>query len=115
MSAYYRVDFQASNNEDLRQGFVLTDSAGTPLDITGAALRFGLETSAGRDVLEASTLNGRITVSDAPAGRFDLAIPAAVMATLAEGAYRHDLLLEASGSVRRVWTGTLTLGQGVTP
>lgn len=115
MSAYYRVDFQASNNEDLRQGFILTDNAGAPLDITGAGLRMGIETSTGLDILEASTTNGRIAIVDAPAGRFDLAIPAAIMATLREGAYRHDLLLESTGTIRRVWTGTLTLGQGVAP
>jgi hypothetical protein len=115
MSAFYRVDFQSSNNEDLRQAFVLTDEAGTPIDITGAALRMGVETAAGRDALEATTANGRIVVSDAPAGRFDLAIPAAVMRTLAEGAYRHDLVLESGGTTRRVWAGTLTLGQGVAP
>lgn len=115
MAAFYRVDFQASNNEDLRQGFVLTDTAGTPLDITGAVLRMGIETTAGRDVLEASTANGRILITDAPAGRFDLAIPAALLATLHEGAYRHDLLLNNAGTVRRVWAGTLTLGQGVAP
>lgn len=115
MSAFYRVDFQASNNEDLRQAFVLTDAVGAPLDITGAAMRMAIETAAGDDALEVTTANGRIIVTDASAGRFDLAIPAASMRTLGEGAYRHDLLLEAAGSVRRVWSGTLTLGQGVAP
>lgn len=113
MSAYFRVDFQSSNNEDLRQAFQLTDQAGAPLDITGAVLRMGLETAGGRDALEATTVNGRIAIIEATAGRFDLAIPASVMRTLPEGAYRHDLIIDSAGSIRRVWTGTLTLSQGV--
>jgi hypothetical protein len=115
MSAYFRVDFQSANKEDLRQVFQLTDQNGAPLDIAGATLRMGIETASGRDVLKVTTSNGRIVVIDGVAGRFDLTVPAAVMRLLPEGAYRHDLVIESAGTVRRVWTGTLTLSQGVSP
>ena len=64
----------------------------------------------------AATANGRIALSDAVAGRFELAVPAATMRTLAPGGYQHDLLLTfPDGRIHRVWTGTLTLSRGVTP
>ncbi len=115
MSAAYRVNFDLANNEDMRQAFSLGDTAGAPLDLAGASLRMHIETLAGETVVEATTANGRIILIDAPAGRFDLAIPAATMRTLTAGAYRHDLLLvAANGNVRRIWSGSLTLDRGVT-
>lgn len=113
MSAYYRVTFQAANNEDLRQAFVLTDEAGAAIDLDGASLRMGLQDTSGNDQLEASTNNGRIAITDTAQGHFELAIPAAVMSTLKAGVYKHDLLLTASGTTRRVWAGTLEVSQGV--
>lgn len=114
MSAHYRVDFQSASNEDLRQLFEITDTSGEPIDLTGATLRMGLEAIAGPAQLEASTANGRIEIVEAAAGRFELAIPAATIEGLPPGSYRHDLLLDRSGSTLRVWSGTLTLSQGVT-
>lgn len=115
MTAYYRVDIQSANNEDLRQAFVLADDSAQALDLTGAALAMDLETFEGTDVLEATTANGRIVVHGATAGQFELAVPAAAMRTLPPGSYQHDLLLTlADGRVHRVWTGTLTLARGVT-
>ena len=115
MSAYYRVDFQVSNTEDLRQQFELTDTAGTPVDLTGASLRMDIASMSGADALQASSANGRIAISDAAAGRFEVAIPAADVRGLLPGTYRHDLLLSHADSVRRVWSGTISLSQGVTP
>jgi hypothetical protein len=115
MAALYRINFQTANNEDLRQAFVMTDSAQAPFDLTGASLRMDLDAFNGTDVLEATTSNGRIVIHNAAAGQFELAVPAATMRTVPPGSYQHDLLLTfADGRVHRVWTGTLTLSPGVT-
>lgn len=115
MSAIYRVNFEIANTEDLRQAFSLTDSAAAPIDLTGAQLKMAIEPLAGAGLVEASTSNGRIGLANAPAGQFELQVPASVMRTLAPGSYRHDLLLTlASGHVHRVWSGALTLARGVT-
>ena len=115
MAAFYRVNFQSATNEDLRQAFKLTDSDGVPVNLTGAALRMELDNLANSDVVDASTANGRIVFTNASAGEFSLAVPAAVMSAISPGVYRHDLLLtRGDGSVQRVWEGTLTLNRGVT-
>ena len=115
MTALYRVNLQTANNEDLRQVFVLTDTSAQAIDLTGATLAMDIESFDGNDVLEATTANGRIVVVDAPAGRFELAVPAAAMRALPAGSYQHDLLLTlAGGRVHRVWAGSLTLARGVT-
>ena len=115
MSAYYRVDFQVCNNEDLRQLFELTDTAGQAIDLSGVTLRMDIAATTGSAALEASSTNGRIAIRDAAAGRFELAIPAAIVRGLQPGTYRHDLVLSHADSVRRVWSGTISLCQGVTP
>lgn len=114
MSAYFRVIFSVANNEDLRQGFALSDQNGNPVDLTGATLRMGIDGLDESSLIEASTANGQVVVTDAVQGQFEIAIPASVMATLKVGVYRHDLILNASGQQRRIWSGTLDLAQGVT-
>lgn len=114
MTAFYRVDFQIANNEDLRHDFVLSDSAASPVDLTGAGFRMDVANSSGGRVLEASLDNGRILLTDAPHGRFALLVPAAVMRMLPEGAYNHDLVWTRGAETRRVWAGTMTVQRGVT-
>lgn len=115
MTAYYRVNFEAANNADLRQGFKLTDDAGQALALAGATLRMELDNLDGADVIEVSTANSRIVVTNAAAGEFEIGVPAAVLQTVAPGIYRHDLLLTlANGRIQRIWEGTLALNRGVT-
>lgn len=113
MTALYRVDMTAATNADLRQEFVLADAAGTAVDLTGAALALAAEQNLGMPVLAASTADGRIVITSAVDGRFDLAIPAAALAPLAPGLYQHDLLLTRAGRIDRLWSGTLRLEHGV--
>ena len=115
MAATYRVDFAIANNQDLHQSFALSDTTPAAINLTGAALKMTLELISDRGTSEFSTANGRIVVSNAPAGQFEINVPAALMRTLAPGGYRHDLVVTlASGAVHRVWSGALTLERGVT-
>ncbi len=115
MTALYRVDFTTSTNADLRQGFALTDTSGTAIDLTGATLALAFEREPNTPVLLATTANGRIVVTDAALGRFELIVPAAAVGVLQPGLYQHDLLLTRAGRIDRLWTGTLRLDDGVTP
>ena len=118
MATFYRVNFLAAANEDLRQAFALTDSAGAPVSLTGGTLKMNFEAlasaSAATSIIEASTANGRIVLSNAAEGQFEIALPTAVLHAIPTGVYRHDLVLTLAGHVQRVWEGTLTLNSGVT-
>ena len=114
MTAFYRVDFQIANNEDLRHDFVLSDTTAAPIDLTGTGFRMDVASVSGGRILEASLDNGRILLTDAAHGRFALSVPAAVMRMLSEGAYNHDLIWTRGSETRRVWSGTMTVQHGVT-
>lgn len=115
MPAFYTVNFEVADNEDLSQSFSLGTDAPGPVDITGAALKMGIASLSGQIVLEASLANGMIGILDAANGQFELNLPAARLRALPPGSYLHDLLITlASGRVHRVWAGSLTLTHGVT-
>jgi hypothetical protein len=119
MATFYRVNFQTATNEDFRQAFALTDSDGNPVDLTGSSLKMTFDGLASAHLvtppLEASTANGRIVLANAGLGQFEINVPTAVLRTVPVGVYRHDLLLTLAGRVKRVWEGTLTLAEGITP
>ena len=114
MSFYYRVNFEIANNEDLSQAFAIADSSGAPIDLRGAILAMDVKDPAGSNVIQTSTANGRVILSDAINGMFSIMVPASVIRALKPGTYVHDLLLERAGSITRVWSGTLSLAEGVT-
>lgn len=113
MTALFQVDFETANNEDFRYAFAIADEDGVPVDLTGASFRMDIETGAGADVLTLSTSNGRV-VLDAPAGRIDLVVPAAVMAALKANFHAHDMLMTLGGQTTRLWAGNFSILQGVT-
>lgn len=115
MPSSFVVNIVTANNEDLRQAFQITDTAGAALDLTGATIRLVVAGSLGTTVLEASTANSRIALSAPTAGKFEIAVPAADMLNVQAGVYRHDLLLTRAGAIKRVWSGSLTVEQGVGP
>ena len=114
MTTFYRVNIHMANNEDMRQGFALTDTAGVPVDLSSASLKMDIETPADTDAIEISTGNGRIELTAPQQGQFEIQVPASLMRTIPEGVYRHDLLLDHAGGIRRIWEGSLTLSRGVT-
>jgi hypothetical protein len=115
MAALYRVTFEVASNEDLRQAFALAADNGQPVDLTGGDLRMSLHGGETQATLALSLANGRITIVNATAGQFALAVAAADLAALPEGVYRHDLVLTLAGTRRRIWSGTLALARGITP
>lgn len=113
MSALYRVDFDAADNEDFRYAFVLTTPQGAPADLTGATFKMSIARFEGPTVIELSSANGRIVPTLAQ-GRIDLIVAAADLAGLAQGFHTHDLVMTQGQKVTRLWTGGLSLTHGVT-
>lgn len=115
MSAFYRYGIEAANNADFRRAFQIADAAGTPKNLTGCALKMQVRDKLGSLILEASTAGGTITITSAAEGKFSIAVPAATMAAVSAGTYRHDMLwTKADGSVYRLWLGTFAVLEGVT-
>lgn len=113
MSAYYTVDISASNNADFRQSFVLTDNAGTPLDLTGATFEMDIRDASGTELLSATSANSRVAITNAAAGAFSITILAADLSPIAGGEYVHDLLMRQAGKTSRIWAGAFYLAEGV--
>jgi hypothetical protein len=114
MTSYYRIAFKAATNADLRHTFCLKDSTGAAIDLGGASLAMDMRDKDGDDVLACTLANGRITIPAPQAGQFALAVAASDLSAIPPGVYQHDLLLTRQNSVERIWTGTITLEQGVT-
>jgi hypothetical protein len=68
---------------------VLRDDTGSAVDLSGATARLHVRDGSGAKVAEASTADGRITISPAE-GRISLIMPASAM-TVPPGTYRWDL------------------------
>lgn len=111
---FYKVNFSLATNEDLRQVFALSDSSGTPLDLSNASLRMSLEPSfSDEDALVLSSETTGVTIVEAEGGVFEVSAPASTIASLAPGVYHHDLLLSIDGRELRIWEGTLHLEKGI--
>jgi hypothetical protein len=113
MSAHYAVNFTAATNADLAQAFALTDTAGAPVSLQAATMVMAIETTPAAPPLIADTANGRIAITDSSAGTFEIRIPAAALQAMPPGVYRHDLVITRSGRKTRIWSGHVTLEQGI--
>lgn len=78
-----------------RRAWMLTDDGGNAVDLSGASARLHVRDQAGAKVAEASTADGRITMTPA-SGRIDMRMPAAAMA-MQPGPYRFDLEITTAG------------------
>lgn len=84
-----------------QRAWVIQDAAGQPVDLTGATARLHVRDAAGAKVMEASTIDGRLTIQPA-AGRIDLVMPKEATG-IAPGSYRFDLEVTFSNGVRRTY------------
>lgn len=115
-SASYRVTFGSiPQNADWVTSWQIRNSSSqqTYLDLTGKTLRMRLKSLGFGPPLD---VDARIIVTDALQGRFEIRVPAAVLAGLEPGGYQHDLVLvDADGARTLIWAGTATITPGVTP
>lgn len=95
----------------------LTDSAGDPIDLSGATVRMHVRTkiSDTATLLELTEDNGRALVSDAVEGEITLLVSDEDTASLDFTSGVYDLEIEYSnGTVDRVLYGTVKLSKEVT-
>lgn len=86
------------------------DENGDAVDLTGASIRWQASRSVNKRPadLEKSVGDG-ITITDATAGRFDVTLDSADTEDLRGDFYHEAEVIDASGNVSTVFTGTLTI------
>ena len=101
-------------NEDWRRAYTV-QSGGVAVDLTGAALYMHARRRGGLDLLATARIGAGISIVNAALGQFDLAAPAASLATAEVGDYDYDVLMVSpGGAIRRLVGGVVTLVDGVT-
>ncbi len=103
------------NNADWYQTFTVR-AGGSAVDLTGKLLRLTLRRQVGdaSPLLEATTDNGMITITDGVAGKFALSVPYATTRDIPAGNHYWDLVDVLSvNSQTRVAGGRFLVRQGV--
>lgn len=116
-----RTDIPGPTGQPFFQGthkrlhFTLTDQDGAALDITDVTLSWQVSASAaGTVLLSKTTGGGGITITDAAAGQFRVALAPADTAALAGVYYWECRLTDLSGNVSVVAWGYLTIRTALT-
>jgi hypothetical protein len=112
--ALFTVEFQAATNADWEDNFEVTDAAGDPIDLTGAAFEMDIRRADGTQLIELTTAAGTLPILNAAQGVFGVKVLAATMVTLAPGTYQLDCLVAQSGQTLRLFEGRLFLEKGIT-
>ena len=111
------LSFSLSNNQDWEHEFQLLDDNDDPIAMANSTIHMQVRESATsvNVVLEASVLNGLLSVTDADQSKILLSVRAKRMRVIPHGTYEYDLLVERpTGRVYRPFAGSLTLSHGVT-
>ncbi len=105
------VNIATQSDADYIRGFVYKMRDGTPIDLTGNAMRMGIRRHASdaSEQMLLTTENGGLEITDAVNGRFTLEIEYGALRRLAPGDYAHSLIRIRDDGVRlRVWSGALS-------
>lgn len=91
------------------------ESDETAVDITGWTARMQVRRDAESEiVVELSTTNGKITLSEPTEGELTLKLTATETTDLDPGTYRYDLELVDGSEVYRILEGTVTITEQIT-
>ena len=94
-------NFIAEVGATFEQTLAWQDADGVGLSITGKTIEMEVRACPGGDVIvEASTTDGRIVITDGANGIFAITIPANIMADVAPLSYVYDILLITSAADR---------------
>ncbi|WP_406858477.1 hypothetical protein ABEG18_12955 [Alsobacter sp. KACC 23698] len=114
-----QIDYLVRANEVWRESFAV--QSGDPpeaVDLTGSAFRAQLRSSEGAllVVLDASTGNGRLQISDPPTdGMVSWNVPVSVLQNLEPGDYVYDVVwTDAGGVPDTIMAGVVTIERGIT-
>lgn len=99
------------SDADFKRAFVWMIAGGSAIDLTGSSLLMQVRRAAGdaQVLVEASTDNGLIVITNAIGGAFTLRLPYSFLKSLPDGTYAHSLVRKviATGFRDQLWTGTM--------
>lgn len=106
-----RLDSSAANNADWKTQFEFTDSeTGDVVDFTGATIEVSVKDQNRCQIIEATTGNGKITINSQG---FLLLVPASEMHCICAGQYNVGGVYELNDETISLFTGTLSVIDGV--
>jgi hypothetical protein len=108
------VTITCENDADFIRGFSYQDLSGDPIDLTGQTMRMGIRKHAAdvTELLELTTENGGITITDAPGGAFTIYISDDQLVRMPIGQYDHSLVRMQGTATLRIWSGTIIVNPG---
>lgn len=102
----------ATNNADWNMQIEVTDySTGSAVDFTGASIEVEVKDANNCRKLQGSVTNGKVTLPSA--GVIEWLFPASDMKCLCQGSYRMGGVYELGGATVSLFTGELTVIDGV--
>lgn len=105
------LDLYVDQNTDFSQTLIVTNSDGTPTDLTGGSIASSLR----RSNYSANSISFTTSIVDATQGSISLSLSHSVTATILPARYLYDVLFtDSSGNVHKIFYGILTVNPGVT-
>lgn len=107
----YTTNFDQSNKADWAFSITATDAdTGVAIDFTGATVSFAVDDADGYQVISASIGSG-ITLTDA--NTLSFSFTASQMSLLCPGSYRVGAIYVLNGETNQIFTGTVSIYDGV--
>ena len=103
-----------TSDADFYRGFAYQQLDTTPIDLTGSKMHMGVRRFAEdvTEVMELTTENGGIIITDAPNGKFTVWITQDALLRLTPGNYVHSLIRDTGTLLLEMWSGSLTHSAG---
>jgi hypothetical protein len=113
--ATFGQNFTFANGDTVSLDFTATDSDGTAFDLTGATIKWQLTSRPGATAILTKQSGGTgISITDAPGGKFTVAIDPTDTVSVARGRYYHEAqVTDVSTNVSTVASGFAVILQGV--
>ena len=111
-----KFNFLAEVGANFLQYLQYEDAAHNPIHITGLTIQMQVRECPGTTVLiEASTTNGKITITNGAAGQFEIDIKASEMDDLGSKNYLYDvILITDANNITRFLEGSFNVNPRIT-
>lgn len=108
-------DLVASQGATFDVDISWTDASGNAIDLTGYTGQMKVKKNYGAtEIIELTSANGRIVISAPTSGVVKLLISSTDTASLANGTYKYDLMMDSGTAVTKLLSGAFTVDESIT-